>query len=245
MKKELMIIFFVFLFGILLSAPMILADHGNNTTGSETEIEDEDETEVEIEVEEGDGTEVEVEIESEDGKRKIKARGITAAQIREAFRARNRLRINQSELPENCTRTGSVIKCNIEGGRVMAIMAGASGNTILKVKGVNMTTKVELYHHSGKVYGVLQNNESKILNLFPDELRERIRERINARLADDNETIELNDDGEYEVEIKKRARFLGIFKVKEKVRFHIDPETGDILNQRAPWWGFLANDEEE
>jgi hypothetical protein len=190
-------------------------------------------------------TETGTEIETEDYKKIIKVKNMTAAQVMETFRDQNRLRLNQSELPETCNQIGSVIKCNISGGRVMAVMAGESGNTIIRVQGVNMTTEIELYHHNGRVYGISEDNESKVLNYFPDQLRERIRERIQARLADDNETIELNEEGEYEVEIKKRARFLGVFKVKEKVRFHIDPETGEILNERAPWWGFLANDEEE
>jgi hypothetical protein len=331
MKRELMIFCFVFiLFGMLLSFPTILADHGNDSDGvceevynerfrsinqyevgpipeggvaygywwvifsdntvewaysdivetgtftcengiinasiNNREIEasydegseiltwdgieykerDENEIEEEIEIEiEQDADEIEIEIETEGYKRSVRAKGMTAEQVIEAFRERNRLRLNQSEIPENCTQTGSVISCNISGGRVMAVMAGVSGNTIIKVRGVNMTTQVELYHHSGKVYGILENNESKIINFFPDQLREIIRQRIQARLADENETIELDEDGEYEVEIKKRSRFLGVFKVKEKVRFHIDPETGEILNERAPWWGFLANDEEE
>jgi len=38
---------------------------------------------------------------------------------------------------------------------------------------------------------------------------------------------------------------LGLFKVRERVQWDIDPETGEILRERVPWWGFLANDIEE
>ena len=30
-----------------------------------------------------------------------------------------------------------------------------------------------------------------------------------------------------------------------KVKWFIDPETGEILREKGPWWGFLARDVEE
>ncbi len=188
--------------------------------------------------------ETEIEITIGGKKIKIKASPRTMAKIQTALQSRNRLRLNGSELPENCQRTGAVIKCDIEGGRVMAILAGNSGNTIVQVKGINMSTKAELYHHDGKVYGIFKDNQTRAIEYLPDQVREIVRQRIHAQI-EGNETIELNEEGEYEVEVKKRSRFLGIFKVKEKVRFHIDPETGEILNERAPWWSFLASDVKE
>lgn len=185
-----------------------------NETDDEGEIDDEDE--------------VEIEVENESGKYKIK------------IHKRNRLGINQSELPENCTITGSVLKCNIEGGRVMAIMAGKSGNTIFKVQGVNMTSKMELYHHNGKVYGVV-NNVSILINYFPDDIREIIRNRINTDIEYEEE-IELDEDGLYRVKTKKRARLFYLIPVREKVRAQVDAETGEIIKIRNPWWGFLAKD---
>lgn len=222
MKREILILFLTLLvFGITLNAPILMAD-------DDSDDEDENETEIEI-----NGRQI-----------KIKNQTITATQAREIFRARNRLRLNQTELPENCTQTGSVIRCDIEGGRTMVVMAGNSGNTIIKVKEVNMSTKIELYHHNGQVYGVLDNNETRLINFFPDQIQVLIRARINATIIG-NESIVLDDNGEYRVEVRKRARFLGIFKITERVRFHIDPETGEILNTRAPWWSFLTTDDNE
>jgi hypothetical protein len=235
MQKALLIIFLaLLLFGVALNSPILLADDENETDDAEEEDEEE----------------IEIEIEDEDGKRTIKAtsKSMSPEQFRETVRAavreRNRVRINDSELPGNCVRTGSAIRCDIEGGRAMVVMAGSSGNTIIKVREVNMSTRAELYHHNGKVYGVFSDNDTRLINFFPDQIQEMIRERINATIVG-NESIELNDEGEYRVEVRKRARFLGIFKIKEKVRFHIDPETGEILNTRAPWWSFLTTDDQE
>jgi len=273
MKKELLIFPILLLFGILIGFPMMLADsnnsgsnnqsnvisagnnasedNGNETENGETvcchiygfgvnmkkvnskyELMEEDECVVPEDFV-GGGREIVNEKRCEEG---------YTVRVQTAIQSRNRLRLNASEIPENCTITGSVIKCNIEGGRVMAIMAGQSGNTIVQVRGVNMTTRAELYHHNGEVYGVFEN-ETRAIEYFPDQLREIIRERTRARL--NNTNITLNENGEYEYEAEKEARFLGLFKVKEKVKWFIDSETGEILRERGPWWGFLARDIEE
>jgi len=273
MKKDLLIFFIFLLFGMLIGFPMMLADNnnsgsnnqpnaisaGNNTSGANGNATEngeevcchiyglgammkkvnsqyvlmEEDACVVPEDFVGGGREVVSEKRCEEG---------YTVRIQTALQARNRLRLNASEIPENCTRTGSVIKCNIEGGRVMAVMAGQSGNTIVQVRGVNMTTRAELYHHNGEVYGVFEN-ETRAIEYLPDQLREKIRERTQARL--NNTNITLNENGEYEYGAEKESRFLGLFKVREKVKWHINSETGEIISEKGPWWGFLAKDIEE
>ncbi|MCK5624262.1 hypothetical protein KAI04_00280 [Candidatus Pacearchaeota archaeon] len=166
---------------------------------------------------------------NENGTRKVK------------LNIKNRLRINQSEIPEGCTASGSTLKCNVDGGRVMAVFAGNSGNTIFQVKGINASTKVELYKENDSFYGVLENNETFLINYFPDEIKEIVRNRINVSDNED-ETIELDEKGIYQVQTKKRARLFYLVPVKEKIKTQVDPETGEIIKTRNPWWGFLAKD---
>ena len=165
-----------------------------------------------------------------------------AAKIQAAIKTKNQLKLNASEIPENCTKTGSVIRCELQQGKAMVVMAGNSGNTIIKIDGENISTKAQLYHHNGEIYGVFEN-KTKLIEYLPEQLKEKIRERTRARL--NNTNITLNENGEYEYQAEKQARFLGLFKVKEKVKWHIDSETGEILKQKVPWWGFLANDIKE
>src|SRR3989344_2754559 len=42
------------------------------------------------------------------------------------------------ECPEECTCTGSVIKCELASGRIMSVYAGKSGNVIIQIKGIKM-----------------------------------------------------------------------------------------------------------
>ncbi len=169
---------------------------------------------------------------------------LTQVQIQKAIQTKNRLRIGEGECPIDCTCTGSVMKCEFANGtRQMTITAGKSGNTIVQVKNVNMSTKVQLYKSEGEVYGVFKNNQTKIIKVFPDEVKEKIRQKIKARL--ENYNITLDEDGVYQVQAKKKVRLFFLIPVKEKVKAQIDSETGEIIKIRNPWWGFLARDVEE
>lgn len=270
MKKEFLVLTITFLiFGLLMNFPMIYADNENsgqegnnnaNVISANNNSEDDSEEQICCHIF-GYGSNMkkvnsQYELMEEDecvvpenfvgGGREIvnKKRcevGYTA-KIQAAIQEKNQLKLNASEVPENCTKTGSVINCELHNGKAMVVMAGNSGNTIIKIDGENISTKAQLYHHNGEIYGVFEN-ETKLIEYLPEQLRETIRERTRARLNHTN--ITLNENGEYEYQAEKQARFLGLFKVREKVEWHINSETGEILRERKPWWGFLANDIEE
>lgn len=197
---------------------------------------DDDENEIEIEEE----TEVEDEIEIE---RENKFR----ERVREAIKERNKLKIrNQTgECPDNCSCSGSTTKCYLNNGsREMTIHAGNSGNIIFQVKGINATTNVTLYRaEDGKLYAVNKNNETTEVKMLPNQVKEKIRERLSRELIE--EQIELNDDGTYEYQAENRARLFFIFSVKEKIRARVNSETGEVERIQKPWWAFLASDEGE
>lgn len=172
----------------------------------------------------------------------IKA-NLTAEQIQKITTAKNKINeARNGECPENCTCTGSTIKCTLQNGREMIIAAGNSGNIIFQVKNISASTSVTLYKtEEGKVYGVFKNNETKVVKMLPNQVRERIRERITARLQ--NENITLNEDGNYTYTADKQARLFFIFPVRVAVRAQIDSQTGEMGNVQTRWWAFLAKDE--
>lgn len=171
-------------------------------------------------------------------------RTLTQEQIKKIIKVKNRIRvrINLSDCPNNCTCTGSTTKCEFEGGRTMTVNAGNSGNTIIQVKNANMSTKVTLYKTNNSLYGVFKGNKTKEI-ILPDKIQEKIRERIKAKIH--NQTIELDENGIYQVQTKKRARLFFLIPVKEKVSAEVNAETGEIIKIRNPWWGFLARDIKE
>ncbi|MFW6311911.1 MAG: hypothetical protein ACOC1K_06720 [Nanoarchaeota archaeon] len=176
-----------------------------------------------------------------------KGKDITSEEKRELFQERNKLQIRETmeeECPNECYCAGSTIRCWNKEGKEMTINAGESGNTIIKTQYSNMTTNVTLYHHDGRVFGNYKENKTIALNYLPDEVDERIRERIKARTQE--RKIELDEeDGNYSIQAKKRARLFGFIPVNEKVEMKMNPETGDILREKNSWWGFLARDIKE
>jgi hypothetical protein len=155
---------------------------------------------------------------------------------------RNRIRANiqADECPENCTCSGSITTCQINGGREMTIRAGNSGNTIVQVRGANMSTNVTLYKSEEKVYGVFKNNQTKRIGVLPDEVKDKVRERIRARL--ENHNITLDEEGVYQIQARKQARLFFVVPVKEKVKIQMNSETGEIIRTKTSWWGFMARD---
>lgn len=174
-------------------------------------------------------------------------KNLTSEERKTLFQEKNKLRIRETmreECPNECYCAGSTIRCWNENRREMTINAGESGNTIVKTRNSNMSTNVTLYHHDGRVFGQYSGNKTIALNYLPDDVDEKIRERIKARIQE--RKIELEDnDGNYSVQAKKRARLFGVIPVNEKVEMKINPETGEILRERNSWWGFLARDVKE
>lgn len=173
-------------------------------------------------------------------------RTMTQIRIKEIVKEQNKLRVmtQNQECPETCTCTGSVMKCELEnGGREMTVTAGKSGNTIVQVKDVNMSTNVTLYKSEGKIYGVFKDNETKEIKVLPDEVKEKIKQRTKAKLEE--QIIELDKEGIYQVQSKKQARLFGLIPVRERVRVELNSETGEIIRIRNSWWGFLARDVKE
>jgi hypothetical protein len=169
---------------------------------------------------------------------------LTPEQIDKIIQIKNRIQaqIKSGECPQNCTCTGSVTKCGLKGEREMTIVAGKSGNIIVQVKNVNASTKVTLYKdENGTLYGVFKNNETKEVRMLPDQVKEKIRERLSQETED--EEIELNEDGDYQYQGKKEAKLFGFIKVKEKVKAQVNAKTGEVIKLSKPWWSFLAKDD--
>ena len=158
------------------------------------------------------------------------------------IKERNRIRAsaNQSECPEDCECSGSAVKCSFENGtRIMNVYAGNSGNVIIQVKNVNMSTNVTLYKEDGKIFANFSGNKTKEIHM-PDEIKDMLQNRTHTRLY--NESVNLTEDGYYQIEGRKRSRLFLLIPVREHTRAQIDAETGETIKIRNPWWGFLARD---
>ena len=143
---------------------------------------------------------------------------------------------------EGCKCQGVVIKCETEDGREMTVYA-KSGNIIFQVKGINASTQVILYHHNKTSYAELPNGTIKEIKIMPDEVQEKIKNKIKSKLEKFN--ITLDENGIYEIQMQKKAKLFFLFPVKEKVQAEVNAENGEIVRLKSSWWGFLARDVNE
>jgi hypothetical protein len=155
---------------------------------------------------------------------------------KEEFKFYNKTR----DCPENCTCSGATIKCEFENGtRVMTIFAGESGNIIVQIQDLNMSTDVTLYRLDGKFFGIFKGNNTHEIKL-PDEIKNSLENRTRTKLY--NESINLTEEGYYVMNMNKKARLFWIFPVREHIEAQVNATTGEALSIRNPWWGFLARD---
>ena len=75
--------------------------------------------------------------------------------------------------------------------------------------------------------------------------------KVKVCSSDNNCTIQLKDVGsgktekiQYEVQLERHSRILGIFEKKMHVIVDVDAETGDTTVHK-PWWAFIATEPAE
>ncbi len=142
---------------------------------------------------------------------------------------------------EGCTCQGVVMRCNLAAGREMVVYT-SSGNTIVQVQGINMTTNVTLYKEGDIIKGNFSGNREKEI-ILPDRVKENIKEKIKSTL--ENLEMELTNEGFYEAHGKKKARLFFIIPTKESINAQVNAENGQIISTSSSWWGFLARDRKE
>lgn len=177
--------------------------------------------------------------------KELKRGNLTKEQIKEAIHEKNRIKFEErtrQKCLDGCVCTGVVMKCELEDGTRQMTVYAQSGNIIIVTKSVNASATVELYKSNKTLIGLFKNNETKEIKITPEQIKEKIGEKYNAKLQD--EEIQLNENG-YKYKAKKYAKLFGLFPIKEKVEWEIDPETGLIRRTKTSWWGFLAKDEKQ
>lgn len=100
-----------------------------------------------------------------------------------------------------------------------------------------------------KLSVILSNGKNAEVKVMPDAVSQKAVEqlKLNACTEDSGCSIELKEVGQgteikaaYEVQAKKDAKFLGLFKTQIRVQAQVDAETGEIIKTQKSWWSLLA-----
>src|SRR3989344_2089947 len=122
----------------------------------------------------------------------------------------------------------------------------------LRVNGVSAQTSLNITIETDsegktKLRTKLKNGQEKEIKIMPDTASEKALERLKLKVCspEKNCTIQLKDVGsgetekvQYEVQLERHSRILGLFHKKMQIRAEVDAENGDV-NIHKPWWALL------
>ncbi|MFH0876327.1 MAG: hypothetical protein V1859_10400 [archaeon] len=152
-------------------------------------------------------------------------------------------------------QTGSL---TTESGKQVQVQTQSNNKVQLKSGTASAQTSMEMTQQQTqtgtKLQVKLSNGQNAEVKVMPDAASEKALERLMVRVCtEENQCqIELKEVGKgeevkaaYEVKVQKQAKFLGLFKTKMQVQAQVDAENGEVIQEKRPWWSFLASDAEE
>jgi len=145
-----------------------------------------------------------------------------------------------------------------ENGKQVQVQTEINNKIQLKSGTASAQTSMEMTQQQTqtgtKLQVKLSNGQNAEVKVMPDTASERALERLRIKVCseENNCQIELKEVGKgeevkaaYEVKVQKQAKFLGLFKTKMQVQAQVDAENGEVIQEKKPWWAFLASDVEE
>jgi len=263
MNKNILIIFLTLLvFGIMVNAPILMAQNDSNPENIEDRSDSDDDSD-------NDAEEI-------DGDRRDQSERIMKKFERERDRERSKEKIERDFEDSDGKRVRIEREVELdENGkikiRIMRKITNADGTVITKIMiierdedgvkkiiriegidGLEVETELEIEDefegNETDVSAVLSNGKKAKIKVLPDRASEIALERLGALNFTKIELKEIRHKNVprvvYNIETNKEGKFFGIFKLKLKVEGQVDPETGEFLGINRPWWAFLVIGEE-
>jgi len=137
--------------------------------------------------------------------------------------------------PEGCVCSGDEVSCQVDDEEVKIMKK--EDTVIITVDGKEVESDGDVSVRGGRVFVEGDDGVERQLKIMPDKASEIA---VN-KLGDIGFLVELRENGNYLVEARKKARLLGIFPIGGNVEIEIDGRTGEVINEKRPWWSFLAS----
>ena len=108
-------------------------------------------------------------------------------------------------------------------------------------------TLIKVENHKNKLEAVLNDGSKVEIKVMPSTASKIALERLRFKACNESnncsiELREVKNKGkvEYFVQIDRHSKILGIFQKKMLVSAEVDAETGKVIDERRPWWAFIA-----
>ena len=221
---------FFLVLGLVLASAFVLAEQGSNNNSD-----DDDDNENESEEDDDEGN---------NGKGKNERNKSNDRDDREDDDDdENEIEVEHEFYDQNGTKVKIKIKTKFEDGKNVTEYK-------ISIKGIDAHSKFEIKQITIGNRTILKikskGNFEETLNYLPDDILEIVKNALNVNSTDaiNITLIESTHKNKsrvvYNVETNDHGRFLGVFKLKIKLETEIDPETGEVIIIRKPWWTFLV-----
>ncbi len=143
-------------------------------------------------------------------------------------------------------------------GQFLNVKEIVAGLLELRDKNISVRTKLNLTQvkngSGSKLEVKLSNGRNAEIKIMPSSASEIALARLRIKVCNETNkcTIELKEVGstgnekvEYNIQIERHSKILGIFEKKMQVSVEVDAETGNVMAEHKPWWAFIATEPAE
>jgi hypothetical protein len=142
----------------------------------------------------------------------------------------------KSDCPEGCRCVGDTVSCRVDDEVKEVGIKKTGEKVIIKIDGNEVDSEGDVEIRGGRVFVMGGDGEERQLKIMPDKASEIAIQRLGEK----GFVVVLRESGNYLVEARKQARLFGLFPVEGEIELEIDGESGEIVNEKRPWWSFLA-----
>lgn len=140
---------------------------------------------------------------------------------------------------------GKQVKIQLQEGNMVQLQSG----------GVTATTAMQMVQEKVQDKTMLKvqlsNGANAEVKVMPDAASERALERLRLNVCSEENgcQIELKEVGKgeevkaaYELQTRKEAKVLGMFKTTVQAKVQVDAENGELIKVKKPWWASLTDE---
>lgn len=163
---------------------------------------------------------------------------------------------NQNQAGQENSENSKNTNFAVKDGEYIQIIKGEKNKTRIKEGNFSVDCDCNLSqekeNNKTKLKIKLSNGKNSEIKIMPETASENAIQKLmikNCNL-ENNCTIVLKEVGKnetakavYEMQIEKRARVFGVFKIRVQARAQVDAETGEVKIKK-PWWAKLVNEQE-
>lgn len=171
------------------------------------------------------------------------------------IQTQQQIQTNNPEIGEQVRTQVQSGTLTMQNGKQVQVQTQSNNQVQLKTGNAEAQTSMKMTQEQTqtgtKLQVQLSNGQNAEVKVMPDAASEKALERLRIRVcSEENQCqIELKEVGKgeevkvaYEVKVQKQAKFLGLFKTKMQVQAQVDAENGEVIQEKRPWWAFLASE---